>query len=88
MSKGPRILDYIGLGLLILIMSSWEVMLSKGQEWDWYNDPFWRVQTLFILFVLGLVYLNFREMRIPNRWSTSGPGRANFAACCIIMFCA
>ena len=52
--RRPLNFDYIGLGLLALIMSSWEVMLSKGQEWDWYNDPFWRVQTLFVLFVLGL----------------------------------
>ncbi len=48
LGRRPLNFDYIGLGLLVLIMSSWEVMLSKGQEWDWYNDPFWRVQTLFI----------------------------------------
>src|ERR1700722_4503254 len=45
----PLNFDYIGLGLLTLIMSSWEIMLSKGQQWDWYDDPFWRVQTLFVL---------------------------------------
>ena len=27
-------------------MVCWEVMLSKGQEWDWLGDPFFRVQTL------------------------------------------
>ena len=32
-------------------MSSWEILLSKGQEWDWYNDPFWQAQTLAVLFV-------------------------------------
>ena len=55
----PLNFDYIGLGLLILIMSSWEVMLSKGHEGDWYNDPYWRVQTLFSpLFVfIGLADL-------------------------------
>ena len=64
-------------------------MLSKGQEWDWYNDPFWRVQTLFVLFALGLVVLIFREMRIANPVVNFRPlGERNFAACCIIMFCA
>ena len=64
-------------------------MLSKGQEWDWYNDPFWRVQTLFIVFVLGLGCLIFREMRIANPVVNFRPlGERNFAACCIIIFCA
>src|SRR5438132_11608369 len=52
--RRPLNFDYIGLGVLALVMSSWEIMLSKGQEWDWLGDPFWRVQTLLILFVLGL----------------------------------
>ena len=42
-------------------MTSWEVLLSKGQEWDWFGDPFLRVQTLAVLFVLGLVGLIVRE---------------------------
>ncbi len=45
----PINFDYIGLGLLALIMSCWEVLLSKGQEWDWYNDPFWKAETLAVL---------------------------------------
>ena len=44
-------------------MCCWEIMLSKGQEWDWLGDPFGRVQTLVILFVLGLGLLIVREMR-------------------------
>src|SRR5215831_15209934 len=32
--KKPLNFDYIGLGLLALVMSCWETMLSKGQEWD------------------------------------------------------
>jgi DHA2 family multidrug resistance protein len=85
----PLNFDYLGLGLLALVMSSWEIMLSKGQEWDWYNDPFWRVQTLFILFVLGLGLLIFREMRIADPVVNFRPlGERNFAACCIIIFCA
>src|SRR6516165_796194 len=87
--RRPLNFDYIGLGLLILIMSSWEVMLSKGQEWDWYNDPVWRVQTLFLVFALGLAALVFWELRIANPVVNFRPlGERNFAACCIIIFCA
>jgi MFS transporter, DHA2 family, multidrug resistance protein len=87
--RRPLNFDYIGLGLLVLIMSSWEVMLSKGQEWDWYNDPFWRVQTLFILFGLGLGSLVFRELRIANPIVNFRVlSERNFATCCIIIFCA
>ena len=46
------------MGLLALVMATWEVVLSKGQEWDWLGDPFWRVQTLLIAFTLGLVALS------------------------------
>ena len=87
--RRPLNFDYIGLGLLVLVMSCWEVMLSKGQEWDWLDDPFWRVQTLLVLFVLGLGVLIFREMRIANPVVNFRPlGERNFAACCIIIFCA
>ncbi len=70
-------------------MCSWEIMLSKGREWDWLADPFGRLQTLLLLFVVGTVLLIVREMR------TSHPiidfrclGERNFAVCCIIFFCA
>jgi len=87
--RQPLNFDYIGLGLLALIMSCWEVMLSKGQEWDWYNDPYWRVQALQILFVLGLGGLIFRELRIANPVVNFRPlGERNFAVSCIIIFCA
>src|SRR5436309_3323641 len=36
--RRPLNFDYIGLGLLALAMSAWEIMLSKGQEWDWVGD--------------------------------------------------
>jgi len=86
--RQPLNFDYIGLGLLALSMSCWEVMLSKGQEWDWYNDPFWRVQTLFVLFVLGLGALIFRELRIANPVVDFRPlSERNFAASCLIIFC-
>src|SRR4029078_261617 len=54
--KKPLNFDTIGLGLLALAISCWEVMLSKGQQWDWFGDPFLRVQTLAALFVVGLIW--------------------------------
>ncbi len=70
-------------------MATWEVMLSKGQEWDWLGDPFWRVQTLLILFVLGLGGLVYREMRFASPVINFRVlGERNFAASCIIIFSA
>jgi DHA2 family multidrug resistance protein len=84
----PLNFDYIGLGFLVLIMSSWEILLSKGQEWDWVDDPFWRVQTLMILFVFGLGLLIYREMRIDNPIVNFRVlGERNLAMSCIIIFC-
>jgi DHA2 family multidrug resistance protein len=89
LKKQPLQFDTIGLGLLALTMSSWEVLLSKGQEWDWMGDPFWRVQTLAAVFVLALAGLIFRELRIAAPVVNFRPlTERNFAMCCIIIFCA
>jgi DHA2 family multidrug resistance protein len=88
-ASGGLSFDYIGLGLLALIMSCWEIMLSKGQEWDWLSDPFGRVQTLVALVLLGLFCLIFREMRIGNPVVNFRPLRErNLAVSCVIIFCA
>ena len=47
-NKQHKPFDTLGLCLLSVTMVAWEVLLSKGQEWDWFGDPFWRVQTLRI----------------------------------------
>jgi MFS transporter, DHA2 family, multidrug resistance protein len=87
--KQPLNFDGLGLSFLVITMVSWEVLLSKGQEWDWLSDPFWRVQTLVILFVFGLFALIFWELRHPNPVVNFRPLRErNFAACCVIIFCA
>jgi len=81
--------DILGLGLLTVAMVSWEILLSKGQEWDWLGDPFWRIQTLLVLFVGGLGVLIYRELRIANPLIDFRTLKdRNFRACCIIVFCA
>jgi DHA2 family multidrug resistance protein len=83
----PLNFDYIGLGLLALVMSSWEILLSKGQEWDWLGDPFWRIQTLVTLFAGGVIILVLWEMRIQNPIVNFRVlGERNFAMSCIIIF--
>jgi DHA2 family multidrug resistance protein len=89
LQKRPFSFDAIGLSLLIIVMVSWEVVLSKGQEWDWLADSFWRVQSLASLFTVGLVALIFWELRHPSPVVNFRPLRErNFAACCLIIFCA
>ena len=87
--RRPFHFDSIGLSLLVIVMVGWEVMLSKGQQWDWLGDPFWRVQTLATLFTAGLVGLIFWELKSPNPVVNFRPlAERNFGACCIIIFCA
>jgi DHA2 family multidrug resistance protein len=84
----PRF-DVLGLCLLAVTMVCWEVMLSKGQEWDWLGDPFLRVQTLLVLFLLCLCGLIYRELRMENpliNFRTLAD--RNFRSCCIVIFCA
>jgi len=85
----PLRFDAVGLSLLVIVMICWEVTLSKGQEWDWLGDPFWRVQTLVIVFIAGLIALVVWELRHPSPVVNFRPLRErNFAACCLIIFCA
>lgn len=81
--------DTFGLCLLSVTMVSWEIMLTKGQEWDWLGDPFFRVQTLLMLFVICLAILIRRQLRIAHPLiNVRTLAERNFRSCCIIIFCA
>jgi DHA2 family multidrug resistance protein len=65
------------------------VLLSKGQEWDWFNDAFGRVQVLGTMFVVGAGGLFFWETRHQSPIVNFRPLRdRNLAISCIIIFCA
>jgi DHA2 family multidrug resistance protein len=88
LKRRPFQFDSIGLSLLI-VMVCWEVMLSKGQEWDWLGDPLWRVQTLVAFVVVGGVALVGWELRHRSPVVNFRPLRErNFTGCCVIIFCA
>jgi len=87
--KRPVNFDFIGLSLLALTMICWEIVVTKGQEWDWFNDAFGRVQTLATLFLLGAGGLVFWETRQPNPIVNFRPLRErNFVISSLIIFCA
>ncbi|EAQ78511.1 MDR family MFS transporter [Blastopirellula marina] len=80
-------LDGIGLGVLAITVSAWEVLMSKGQEWDWFGDPFWRVQTLAIAFAVGLAFLFWYEMRIADPVVNFRPlAERNFLISTLVIF--
>ena len=79
--------DSIGLSLLVITMVCWEVTLSKGEQWDWFGDPFGRVQILAIVFSVALVGLIVWELRHRSPVVNFRPLRErNFVACCVIIF--
>jgi MFS transporter, DHA2 family, multidrug resistance protein len=87
LKKRPFNFDGIGLGLVALVIACWEVMLAKGEEWDWLGDSFWRVQTLLIVFVLALAGLLYRELTFASPVVNFRVLRErNFAVSCGIIF--
>ncbi|HEV7733676.1 MAG TPA: DHA2 family efflux MFS transporter permease subunit [Candidatus Binatia bacterium] len=89
LARQPLRFDGIGLGLLALTMASWEIVLSKGQEWDWLGDPFWRVQTLLIILAVAAVCLVVRELTIDQPVVDLRVLRErNLAVSCVIIFSA
>ena len=89
LKRHPSGFDTLGLSLLVLMLVSWEVLLSKGQEWDWLGDPFGRIQTLIVLCVGGLGGLVWWETRQTRPVVNFKPLRdRNFTFCCLIVFCA
>jgi hypothetical protein len=79
--------DYVGIGLLALGFACLETLLSKGEQWDRFGDPFDRVQWLDVGAAIGLGGI--------VGWSLWKPDAVidvrvfadrNFAACSAILF--
>ncbi|WP_165224726.1 DHA2 family efflux MFS transporter permease subunit [Aquisphaera insulae] len=60
--KGLRI-DHVGIGLIALGLGCLEVVLDKGQEWDWLGSP--AIRIMVILTAIGLAGGFFWEWRHP-----------------------
>lgn len=89
LKKQPLRFDFPGLSLLILVIVAWEILLSKGQEWDWFGDSYGRIQSLAVMFALGLAALVWWEGRVARPIVSFKPMRdRNFAFASLIIFCA
>jgi len=83
----PLNFDYVGLGLIVIVMSTMEVILSKGQEWDWFSDTSWRLQTFTAVFGVGLVGIIVWESKHPAPILNLAPFKdRNFVACGIVAY--
>lgn len=58
--------DGLGLGYLVVGMAAFEVLISKGHEWDWFHDDAHRVHGLAAVALVALVLLVRRELTIEN----------------------
>jgi len=88
LKKQPFHFDTIGLGLLVVAVASWELLLSKGQEWDWLGDPFGRIHVILALFLLGIGGFIFWETRTARPIVNFKPLRdRSFLIACPIIFC-
>ena len=61
----PLRFDYVGLGLIVVSMVCMEVLLSKGQEWDWFGGPVRARPALAFGLGFGLAVLIAWELRHP-----------------------
>ena len=82
--KGLRI-DYIGISLIALGLGCLEVVLDKGQEWDWFGSQ--AITSLAILTVFGLIVGLIWELHHPQPFINLRLMRdRSFLVGCIIVF--
>ncbi len=60
--------DTLGLCLLSATMVSWEVLLSKGQEWDWFGDPFGAFNRWWSCLSPAYAALSIASCVLTTRW--------------------
>src|SRR6202030_2172906 len=79
-----RKLDYIGLGLLTIAMGGMQIMLDKGEEYNWFAST--SIRVFCILFVAGMSGLIWWEWRAKNPIMNLRLSKyRNFAICCFLM---
>ncbi len=78
-------IDYIGLSLLVISMSTLQVMLDKGEEKDWFGSEFIRIFGIaFLASFVALIVFEWFFAETPLMDLKLFKNR-NFATCCFLM---
>jgi MFS transporter, DHA2 family, multidrug resistance protein len=56
--------DFWGIILLVIAVSCLQILLDKGEQWDWWNSRM--IQTLTITSIVGFTFLIIRELWFPS----------------------
>ncbi len=79
--------DYMGIIFLAMFLGSLEILYSKAQEWDWFGDAHWRVQTIFVVMMVGFVCFVTWELAHPDPIvNLRLLADRNFLACGVMIF--
>ncbi|NLR82153.1 DHA2 family efflux MFS transporter permease subunit [Chitinophaga eiseniae] len=57
-------IDFLGIGLLAVMVGSLQFVLERGQEDDWFNDP--TITLLTVISASSLFFFIWRELTTPN----------------------
>jgi DHA2 family multidrug resistance protein len=60
----PRNIDYAGFALLAIGVGTLQILLERGQHWDWFDSPL--TPTCILVSVVGLALFFWHERRTPN----------------------
>ncbi len=77
-------LDYMGFFLLAIGVTALQILLDKGEQWNWFSDQ--KIQILGIISFLGLFYLVIRCLTTDNPFiNLSLFKRRSFSMACLIL---
>ena len=83
----PVRFDWVGFGLIAGGVTGLQVFVGKGEEWDWFGDPFYRVHLAFAAAVVGLLVGGRRMLRAADPLVDLRPlGDRQFAVCGVVLF--
>ena len=84
-AKGKKlVVDGMGLGLIAVGLAAMEIVLDRGQEWDWFGSTF--IEWSAAIAVIALVGAVVWELHVKNPVvNLRLLKERNFAMCCVIV---